>query len=179
MTISKWTALGIGAVILVLGYGAGRLTTPSRVLEQERIVTTDRDTELTWHAYVGRSERRVEEKTSWRTVTKWEKDGTVTQSTEAAQAKAEVVKAEVAESNASVKEKVEYRDVEKLKLVEAARPDWMVRGQVGVQVDGWRPVYGGAVERRIAGPVFAGVWGQAAGLDRAGAEVGVGVTILF
>jgi hypothetical protein len=179
MTISKRVAVGIAFATLLLGYAAGRFTTPGKVTEQERIVTVDRDTELTWHAYVGQSESKVETKTAWKTITKWEKNGSVTQTVAAVQDKAEDTKTEVAESDGKVKETVKYRDIEKIKIVESARPDWIFQGQVGTRLDGLHPIYGGAVQRRILGPVFAGVWGQASGASREGAAAGVGITLLF
>lgn len=179
MTISKWAAAGIALVLLLAGYGFGRFTTPGKVTEQERIVTVDRDVELTWHAYVGHTERKVETKTAWKTVTKWGKDGSVTQTVAAVEDKTEDTKTETVESDGKVKETVKYRDIEKVKIVESARPDWLIQGQVGVQLDGLKPVYGGAVQRRILGPVFAGVWGQASSGAREGAAAGVGVTLMF
>jgi hypothetical protein len=179
MTISKWTAIGSLLGVLVLGVAIGRFATPTKTLERDRIVTVDRDTELTWHAYVGRSETKVETKTAWKTVTKWGKDGSVIQTVAAVQDKTEDTKTETAENDGKVKETIKYRDVEKIKIVESPRPDWLLSGQVGSRFDGWQPVYGATVARRIAGPVFLSAWGQASGLTRDGAAAGLGVSLLF
>jgi hypothetical protein len=179
MTLSKWTAIGSLLGVLVLGIAIGRFATPAKTLEQERIVTVDRDTELTWHAYIGRSESKIETKTAWKTVTKWEKNGDVTQTAVAVQDKTEATKTEVAENDGKVKETVKYQDVEKIKIVESPRPDWLISGQVGSRFDGWQPVYGATVARRVVGPVFLSAWGQASGLSREGAAAGLGVSLLF
>lgn len=43
------------------------------------------------------------------------------------------------------------------KLVESLKPQWKVQGLVGINEIS-NPTYGVGVERRIIGPVFAGVW---------------------
>ena len=179
MTISKRTATAIAVVILALGYSAGRFTTPAKVLERDHIVTAERDTELSWHAYVGHVESRIETKVAWKTETKWLPGGTVVQTVVAQQDHTEASTTDTAASEGRVKEVVKYKDIEHTKIVETPRPDWLIRGQVGTHLDGWKPVYGAAVERRILGPVFFGAWGQAGGLERAGAAAGIGVSLLF
>lgn len=179
MNISGWKAAAIAAGILAVGYGTGRLTTPAKLVERDRVVSVDRDVETSAHAYVGRTEKTVEAKTNWRTVTRWEPGGAVTQTTEAASAKDERASAFVAESDVKVKEVVKYRDVEHTKTIEGKRPDWVLSAQVGSRLDGWRPVYGGAVDRRILGSVYAGAWVQASGPSLSDAAAGVGIKILF
>jgi hypothetical protein len=180
MKLPPWTTQALIAIgILALGYGFGRFTTPSKLVETERLVSVDRDTELTWHAYVGHTESKVETKVAWKTITEWKQGGTVVQTVVANQDRTENNHTDVAENDGKVKEKLVYRDIEKVKIVESARPDWLISGQVGSRLDGWKPVYGGAVARRIIGPVFVGAWGQAGGLERSGAAAGIGVTLLF
>jgi hypothetical protein len=179
MTISKWTLGGIAIAILLLGYAGGRFTAPAKMIEKEHIVTVDRDTELSWHAYVGHTETKSETKVAWKTETEWLPGGTVVQTVVASSDHTESAHTDVAENDGKVKEVVKYRDIEKVKIVESARPNWLISGQAGVQLDGWKPVYGGRVERRILGPVFAGVWAQATGATTTGAAAGVGVSLLF
>ena len=179
MNISKWTAAGAVLAILLVGYAFGRFATPSKVLERDHIVTAEHDTELTWHAYVGHTESKVETKTNWQTVTKWLPGGTVTQIVQAAQDHTANINTNVAENDGKVKEVVKYVDIEKVKIIESARPDWLISGQVGSRLDGWKPVYGGEVARRIVGPVFVGAWAQASGLERTGAAAGLNVVLLF
>lgn len=62
-------------------------------------------------------------------------------------------------------------DVEKSVLQRYAQPDWRVSGLVGWDFGRTQLVYGGAVERRIIGPVWLGVWGLSSGA--AGGSVGV------
>jgi len=167
------------AITLVIGFAAGRFSASAKTVERDRIVTVDRDTTLTFRAYVGRSERRVETETKWRTVTKWEPGGAVTQTTEAVREEKQEEKQEVAQSETQVREVVKYRDVEKIREVEAKKPDWLISGRAGILLDERRPVYGASVDRRIVGPVFVGLWGQAAGASLGGAAAGGQVSLIF
>jgi hypothetical protein len=179
MTISKWIVVGSALALLVLGIGIGRFALPTKVLERDRIVTSERDTELRWHAYVGQTTNKIQTKTQWQTITKWEKDGSVTHTQMAVQDKLEATKVVVSQTEGTFKETDKVQDIERTKIVETARPDWLLRGQVGIKIDNWKPTYGGSIERRIIGPVFAGVWGQASSLERDGSAVGIGLTLLF
>ena len=179
MNISGWKAAAVAAGILAVGYGAGRMSTPAKLVERDRVVSVDRVSEASSHAYVGQTEKKVEVKTNWRTVTRWEPGGAVTQTTEVASAKDEKASTSVAESDVKVKEVVKYRDVEHTKMVEGKKPDWILTAQVGSRLDGWRPVYGGAVDRRILGSVYAGAWAQASGASLSEASAGVGIKIVF
>jgi hypothetical protein len=175
----KWVVAGSALVLLALGIGIGRFTLPTKVIEHDRIVTSERDTELQWHAYVGQTTNKIQTKTQWQTITKWEKDGSVTHTQMAIQDKLEVTKIAVSQTEGAFKETDNVQDIEHTKIVETARLNWLIRGQVGVQIDNWKPTYGGSIERRLIGPVFAGVWGQASSLERDGADVGIGLTLLF
>jgi hypothetical protein len=84
MTISKLPAAGIAVAILLVGYGFGRFTTPSKTIERDHVVTAEHDTDLTWHAYVGHTESKLETKTNWKTETKWLPGGTIVQTVVAA-----------------------------------------------------------------------------------------------
>jgi hypothetical protein len=179
MTLSKWTAAGIAFGILLVGFGFGRFATPTKMLERDHIVTSERDTELTWHAYVGHTETKIETKTAWQTVTKWEKDGTVTQTVAAVQDHKEGTRTDVTEADGKVKEVVTYKDIEHVKLVESKPIDWVFTGQAGAQFDGWKPIYGIAGQRRIAGPLFAGVWLQSSALTLTNAAGGISVGLVF
>jgi hypothetical protein len=180
MTMPRWTTQALIAVgILALGYGLGRFTTPSKLVERDHIVTSEHDTDLTWHAYVGHTESKSETKTNWQTITKWLPGGTVVQTVVAAQDHTEATKTDVAENDGKLKERVVEKIVDHEKIVEAKKPDWLIGAKVGSQLDGWKPVYGGEVLRRIIGPVFVGAWAQAEGLSRTGAAAGLGVTLLF
>jgi hypothetical protein len=179
MTISKWTAIGIAAAILLLGYGFGRFTTPSKLIERDRIVETSRDTELTWHAYVGRTESKSETKVAWKTETKWLPGGTVIQTVVANSDHTEASSTDAATTDGKLKERIVEKVVDHEKIVENKKPDWLVGAKVGLQLDGWKPVYGGEVARRIIGPVFVGAWAQAGGVTTTRAAAGLGVTLLF
>lgn len=181
MTISKWTAVGTVAVVLLLGYAAGRFTTPAKLVEKEHIVTVDRDTELTWHAYVGHTESRVETKTNWKTETKWLPGGTVVQTVVADQGKTETTSSTTTESDGKVREVVKYQEVEKEKLVEARQLDWLLGARAGLTFTG-KPAYGLEVDRRVIGPVFIGAWLEARGAppgDRDDLAGGIAATLVF
>lgn len=179
MTISKLTAAGVALAILALGIGIGRFATPTKILERDRIVTSERDTELTWHAYVGKTESRIQTETKWHTITKWEKDGSVTQTQVAAQATNTETKTAVAENSGAVKERVVEKIVEHERLVESKKPDWALMGRVGLAFDSLRPVYGAEIQRRILGPVSVGLWAQGSTFGRAGSAGGLSVGFTF
>ena len=111
-------------------------------------------------------------------------DGTKT--TEATEDTRETIDTKVTHSTDAVKteivEKVVTVDREVIKLVEVPAPDWRVGLQGGVDLGGldmaqsiaaqpW--VLGGSVDRRIVGPVFAGVWGNTS------AQGGLGLSMEF
>jgi hypothetical protein len=176
----RWTTQAlIAAGILALGYGLGRFTTPSKLIEKDHIVTSEHDTDLSWHAYVGHTESKSETKTNWQTVTKWLPGGTVVQTVVAATDHTENTKTDTTDNSGQLKERVVEKIVDHEKIVEAKKPDWLVGAKVGLQLDSWKPVYGGEVNRRILGPVFAGAWAQTGSLSTSGAAAGIGVTLLF
>lgn len=179
MTISKWTAGGIALAILLMGYGFGRFATPNKAIERDHIVSTEHDTELAWHAYVGHTESKVSIKTNWKTVTEWKPGGVVVQTVVANQDRTENTRSDVAENDGKLKEHIIEKIVEHERIVEAAKPDWLAGAKVGLALDGWKPVYGGEVARRIVGPVFVSAWAQASGASTSGAAAGVGITLLF
>ena len=179
MTVSRWTAAGSLAGALLVGLLVGRYATPAKVVERDRIVTTDRDTELTWRAYVGRTETRTAEKTAWRTITKWKPGGETVQTVYVDRAAESSNTTEAEERTATAKERVVTRVEEHERIVAAPRTDWLIGARAGLRFDDGRPVYGGEVARRIAGPFHIGAWAQASGLSRDGAAAGVVLSVLF
>jgi hypothetical protein len=179
MTLSKWTAGGVALGILLLGIGLGRFAAPAKVIERDRLVETSRDTELTWHAYVGHTESKIETKTNWQTVTKWEKDGSVSQTVVAAQEHTENTRTDVIDNSGKIVEKAVEKVVEHERIVENAKPTWIVGAGVGTALDRLTPRYDIEVGRRVLGPVFVTGWAQASGLSREGAAVGLRAVLLF
>lgn len=159
MTISKGTAAGGLAIALLVGLLFGRYATPAKVVEKQVIVETTRDTELTFHAYVGHTESRVEEKTNWKTVTEWKPGDVVTQTVYVDRDRTEATRTDTATTDGQIKERVVEKLVYKEKLVESKKPDWLIGVGGGLKPDGTR-VYKGEVSRRILGPLFLGLSGQ-------------------
>ena len=159
MTISKWTAAGGLAIALLVGLLFGRYAAPSRVMERDHIVTTDREIESTWRAYVGRTKVENNVRTRWLTKTVWAKDGSVTQTRQAAEDRQTKQETTVDAREAKVREVVKYQEVVHEKIIEAKRPDWLIGARAGLGLDR-QPVYGGEIDRRILGPVWIGAWGQ-------------------
>lgn len=123
-------SIAIAIVIsLAISYGLGRYTSPAKVVVKEKIV-----------------EKVIEvERKNVETITTETKkpDGTVIK--------------EKRTLDLSVTETQAVRRQETSKVVEAAKPQWRIGVGVGLQQDIRGVVYTGRVERRIFGPVFAGV----------------------
>jgi hypothetical protein len=160
MTISKWTFGGIVGVALLLGLAFGRFGLPSKVIERDHIVTTDREVSSTWHAYVGRSETHTEQQTKWQTVTRWEKDGSVVQTVQAqSDTKTDQV-TQVSDQTSTKKEIEQKREEIHERIVESKKPDWLIGAGAGFNIEQRVPIYKAEVDRRIIGPVFLGVSAQ-------------------
>jgi hypothetical protein len=176
MTISKWTAFGAVAGVLLLGVAIGRFMLPSKVVERDRIVTVDREVETVLRAYVGHTEIRTDTKTQYQIVTRWEKDGSVSQTVAAVNEQTQSSKSDVAETETHVREVVKLQEVTREKLVESKKPDWILGARIGIDFDKRDLVYGGEVSRRILGPVFLTGWGEKLPANWA---AGVGAKVLF
>jgi hypothetical protein len=176
MTISKRTAFGAVAGILLLGVSIGRFTLPSKVVERDRIVTVDREVETTLHAYVGHTETRTDTKTQYQIITHWEKDGSISQTVAAVNEQVQSSKFDVSETETHVREVVKLQEVTHEKLVESKKPDWILGAHIGIDFDKRGPVYGTDISRRILGPVFLTGWGERLPANWA---AGIGVKVEF
>lgn len=150
-----------GVFCLAAGYALGRYAAPARVEERERVVTQTVEV-----AAKQKEESRVQtssvaqrNETRWRVVYRRSSDGAVEATAESEAAS----QSQAAERDKETKREVEVRyvdrkvEVERLKIVEAAKPQWSVAAGAGLQA-GPRAVYRGQVERRIIGPIWAGVY---------------------
>ena len=158
MTISRPAAAGALAAAslagLLVGAAVGRWAAPARVLERDHIVTSDRETSSTFHAYVGRTELRERTSTRWKTTTRWTPGGAVEQEAVALADTAREERVEASAAAAATREIVRYEERERLKLVETQRPDWLIGAGAGADLERRDLAYGLQVARRIAGPVF-------------------------
>lgn len=69
--------------------------------------------------------------------------------------------------------KEESKKEETIKIVENHKPNWKASALAGYNLEAGRPVYGAAVDRRILGNIFLGVWGTT---DK---QVGASVSLEF
>lgn len=177
---NRWVQLVLVAIFLfAAGYGTGRFAQPAKVVEKEKIVEKvvdkivyqDRVVEKIVYVQV----KQVDRKT--KTVVEKRPDGSSTTTTETDTKS----KTDTEASAEKVKEVIVYRDrvetkvVEKEKLVEAKKIDWLVHAGVGLSVPTFlgKQQYGipglrGAVieagiDRRVVGPFYLGVFGDSQG----------------
>lgn len=166
-------AAGIAAMLI--GYAGGRATAPTKVVE--KIKTVEKTIEV---AAKTKDETSVTTREAdVRTVTRWKirrverPDGTV-ESTATSDLRTD---SKTRGRDEETKRETEIRYVDRVvtqetvKVVEADRPMWAVEARIGStygrltqEPPGYGSfVYGGAVERRIIGPVWAGVYASSAG----------------
>lgn len=126
---SRLFAGGVAALLLTAAYTAGRYTAPTKTVE--KVVTVERLVEV--------------EKRDVRTVVKEIKrpDGTFEKETRTV--------------DLTVTEQSKDKRQESEKIVEAIKPQWRVGGGAGMADFRGTVVYAGQIERRVLGPVFAGV----------------------
>lgn len=117
------------ALLLLAAYAAGRYTAPTKIVE--KVVTIEKVVEV--------------ENKNVRTIIKevTRPDGTVEKETNI--------------TDLTITEKQQDKKLESVKVVEALRPQWRVGAGAGLADFNGRVVYAGSLERRIIGPIFAGV----------------------
>lgn len=177
---NRWVQLvAVALFLFAAGYGAGRFGQPARVVEKEKVVEKlvdkivyqDRVVEKIVYVKVEAKHRRTE------TRTETKPDGTKVE-TKVTDTKTDT---KVDTEKNKTEEKVVYRDrvvekiVEKEKVVEAKKIDWLVHAGVGLSIPTFlgKPQFGipglkGAVieagiDRRVIGPFFLGVFGDSQG----------------
>lgn len=192
----------VAIVLLVAAFATGRYTVPTKIVEQRvevekkvEVVRIDEQKVLELTAQLKIAEDRVAElnkKVHKTEHTVKKPDGTV-----------EVTKTEDTDTSSSshshtdttsntTEKQVEIKYVDRIvevqhevvvtKIVDAEKPQWLIGPMVGVNFrDLTVPQgvftgpfsFGATVERRIAGPVFVGVWGVTSG------QVGISALIEF
>jgi hypothetical protein len=153
LTASSLAGLLVGATI-------GRWAAPARVLERDHIVTSDRETSSAWHAYVGRTQVLTYSSTRWKTTTRWTPGGAIEQTAVALADTAREERAEASAAAAATREVVRYEERERVRIVEAKKPDWLIGAGAGYDLERRELAYGLQVGRRIAGPLFVELQAQ-------------------
>lgn len=129
MNIYVKVAIGV-LVAAGLGYAFGRYAQPARVEIKKEIEIQEK--EVVKHDTV-----IVEKETKL-------PDGTV-------------VKEKRTEDKTVESRKSDSKEKEST-LIVSAKPQWRAGALAGYDLNQFKPVYGGEVERRILGPIFVGVW---------------------
>lgn len=187
---NRWVQLGLVAVFLfAAGYGTGRFGQPSRVVEKERVVEKlvdkivyqDKVVEKVVYVKAEAKHRRTETRTETKPDgTKVEVKVTDTKTDTKTDAKLDKTEEKIV-----YLDRVVERVVEKEKLVESKKIDWLVHAGAGLSIPTFlgKPQVGipglkgavieAGVDRRIIGPLFLGVFGDSQG------TVGLRVTGAF
>ncbi len=174
--LKPWHYLVAALALAGAGYAFGRFAAPDKVVtvEKEVIRTVEKEVGLT-HEQVFELAKILEtmrRETHTETTTTVKPDGTtetkIVEDTKTEKT-TETETEKVAEKDESKTTETETtREVETTKIVERARPGWKVSVMAGLDfpyaIKGeLRPVYGGSIERRLFGPLSAGVWGLTSG----------------
>jgi hypothetical protein len=180
-------ALALGSVsLLAIGYGAGRYTTPEKVVETEKlkVVEVEKQVVVVQKEVEVKIVRVVEEKKDRVTTTTTEtgKDGT-SKTTIIEKEKTDTHVAEGSastgkESSSSTTEKAKEVVKEVVKVVENL-PEWNFGAGVGLELNtsilsGKLTPYGiFSVEKRIIGSFYGGAWGTTNGALGLGVSLGL------
>lgn len=149
---------GWGVLCAAIGFAVAWNSKPTSV--QDRIVSTEIDTSTVgFSRHVDIQVTRASAATT-RVVTRWVPSpaGPVVERVE------ETAQNALEERHAASEEqsvRIEYREklVEHTRTVETARSQWRAGALVSTGLD-WQRVYGAAIERRIAGPLWLGIEGR-------------------
>lgn len=161
-----WRYVAIVA-LLVLAYAFGRHSAPDKVVTVDRVVHVDKV--VTVEKVVQAAE--VQDKDATKQVVRYVRvrekrpDGTVIDTTkrdtDTEHTSEDLIAIRLEATKAT--ERVVYKDRETIKVVETNRPNWSVSLMPGYDFQLRKSLLGGSVERRIIGPVHAGVWGNTSG----------------
>lgn len=130
---------------LLIGFGVGLFFTPKKVISQSKTVETT-------NSQIAKTENKANKTTKIETV---KPDGTKVITV--------IEDRSVTTENKAISSKTEIK--EKTKIVENKKqPSWMISGQAGTQLtDPGIRSYGGAIQKRILGPFWVGVYGDSRG----------------
>lgn len=177
---ARGIAAGVALALVALAYLAGRRSAPAKVVTRD-VVRTEVQTRDVVHTQVVHDVQTVHDvqvQTRTVTVTRWAKapDGTVTVTQEARQDEQEdrhaTKAAETKEQAARETDAHQVAQETRTVTVTAGRPQWSVTALAGASL-GSPPrlipglpgplVAGVVLERRILGPVSAGLWATSSG----------------
>lgn len=158
----------IVATCLLCGYGTGRYGTSRRVEYRDKLVEVEvvRTVEVIKDRvqYVGSTEQK--QTVRYKRVYVKSPDGTVTTTTtndtDEHALTNDLLKVDLDKS--TTMERIVYKDRETIKTVTPARPNWSATFMPGYDLSARKMAIGGSLERRVIGPVHAGVWGSTAGV---------------
>lgn len=144
MSTMKKTLLLISAFLITgaLGFGFGKYSAPTKVVEVEKIKTVT----------VEKVVEKKAEKKNVKTVVVQAPDGTTTTTT---------TDTSTVDTNTNTDTNTVATD-EKKKTTTYSRPNWRLAALGGFDPNGniGKPIYGGSIERRILGPIFVGAFGM-------------------
>lgn len=155
---------------LFLGAVAGRYASPAKVVVQEKVKTVEVEKQVVVvqeHVKVERVEVATESRHVRRqeTTTRAPDGTTTTVKTEEEATDKSTTAVVVAEAKKDTFAETSKREAteSKSKTVTESRPQWKASALAGVDLatalhGELRPIYGGALERRVLGPFSAGVW---------------------
>lgn len=201
--MNKYVGYGLGGVVLLgLSFATGRYTVPTKIEEKVKIkdttvvvekIDTKRLEELS--TQIQRALSQLEQiKTSIHRekISTTYPDGRIelsetedinidrtVKTVDVLQVEKQVV---VVEEKIVEKQVLVTKEIDKLKIVTAQKPQWKLTPMVGVNLADIRVaqsltsgpfVFGGSISKRIVGPVFVGVWGLSSG------QVGIQATVEF
>lgn len=160
------------AVILIMaaGYGIGRFTAPEKIIEKEKKIEVEVEKEVVKEVEVIKEVIVENKNVNTKTTIIEYPDGRKETITEIID-KTTIETGTDSEKNIdSERDSVVSSESSKEKITINKKPQWKVLGLAGIKaVDFGKPIYGGALERRVFGPFYIGAWGLSDGTAGIGA----------
>lgn len=151
------------ATVLIIGFAFGRWSAPEKIKIEKEQVQIDMKTKDTENKSITNTDRDKKLKTIITETTK--PDGTKTKTTE-------ITEDTTTKRNTKTDDKQQETDTKinltkESKEVDYKKPSLVLRGLVGVDAGhlstNTQPIYGGAVDKNVFGPIGVGAWGLSNG----------------